>query len=264
MLVEYRFSENRFDRMPALAADLVRRQCAVIIAGGNAAALAAKAATTAIPIVFVTGDDPINIGLVESLARPGGNVTGIFIYASGDLESKHLELLREVAPKTAVLGVLVNPVSAEAKFQVTRAEMAARALGLQTLILNASSENDFDMVFATLSQQQAAALLIAGDALFTGEVNRLVALTGKQGVPAIYFQREFAVAGGLMSYGPSLTEAYREAGTYIRKILNGAKAAELPVLQPTKFELVINLKTAKAIGLDVPWFLQQRVDEVIE
>jgi putative ABC transport system substrate-binding protein len=250
--------------MPALAADLVRRQCAVIIAGGNAAALAAKAATATIPIVFVTGDDPINIGLVESLARPGGNVTGIFFYAGGDLESKHMELLREAAPKTAILGVLVNPVSAEAKFQVKRAEIAARALGLQILILNASSENDFDTVFATLSRQQAAALLIAGDALFTGEVKRLVALTAQQGIPAIYFQREFAAAGGLMSYGPSITDAYREASGYIRKILNGAKPAELPVLQPTKFELVINLRTAKALGIDVPWSLQQRADEVIE
>jgi putative ABC transport system substrate-binding protein len=264
LLVEYRFSDDRFDRMPALAADLVRRQCAVIIAGGNAAALAAKAATATIPIVFVTGDDPINIGLVESLARPGGNVTGIFFYAGGDLESKHLELLREAAPKTAILGVLVNPVSAEAKFQVKRAEIAARALGLQILILNASSENDFDTVFATLSRQQAAALVIAGDALFTGEVKRLAALTAQQVIPAIYFQREFAAAGGLMSYGPSITDAYREASGYIRKILNGAKPAELPVLQPTKFELVINLRTAKALGIDVPWSLQQRADEVIE
>ena len=212
---------------------------------------------------YSTGDDPINIGLVESLARPGGNVTGVFFYAGGDLEFKHLELLREVAPKTAVVGVLINPVSAEAKFQLRRAQIAAGALGLQFLILNASSERDFDMVFATLPQQQAAAA-IAGDALFTGELNRLVALTVRQRIPAIYNQREFAAAGGLMSYGASITEAYRDVGVYTSKILKGAKPAELPVLQPTKFELVINLRTAKALGIDVPWFLQQRADEVIE
>jgi putative ABC transport system substrate-binding protein len=264
ILIEYRFSENRFDRMPVLVADLVHRHCAVIIAGGSAAALAAKAVTATIPIVFSTGDDPINIGLVESLARPGGNVTGIFHYAGGDLESKHLELLREVAPKTGVVGVLINPVNPETKFQVPRAEIAARALGLQLLILKASSETDFDAVFEALSRQQSAALLITGDSLFTGEVNRLAALTAQRGIPTIYFSREFAAAGGLMSYGPSITEAYRELGAYTRKILNGAKPAELPVLQPTKFELVINLKTAKTLGIDVPWFLQQRADEVIE
>jgi putative ABC transport system substrate-binding protein len=264
IVIEYRFSDNRFDRMPVLAADLVRRQCAVIIAGGAAAALAAKAVTTTIPILFSTGDDPINIGLVESLARPGGNVTGIFYFSGGDLESKQLEFLREVSPKTGVVGVLVHPLNPETKFQVPRAEMAARALGLQILILNASSENDFDTAFAALSREQSPALLIAGDALFTGEINRLAALTVQRGIPATYFSREFAAAGGLMSYGPSITDSFRELGAYTKKILNGAKPADLPVLQAAKFELVINLKTAKALGLNVPFQLQQLADEVIE
>ena len=264
ILIEYRFSENRSDRMPVLVADLVRRQCAVIIAGGSAAAITAKASTATIPIIFSTGDDPINIGLVESLARPGGNVTGIFYYAGGDLESKHLELLREVAPKTGVVGVLINPVNPETNFQVPRAEIAARALGLQLLILKASSETEFDTVFAALSQQQDAALLITGDSVFTGEVNRLSALTAQRRIPAIYFSREFPAAGGLMSYGPSITEAYRELGAYTKKILNGAKPAELPVVQPTKFELVFNLKTAKTLGLEFSPQFQQLADEVIE
>jgi putative ABC transport system substrate-binding protein len=182
IVVEYRFSENRFDQMPMLAADLVHRQCALIVAGGAAAALASKAATKTIPILFSTGDDPINIGLVESLARPGGNVTGIFYFASGDLESKQLELLRELAPKTSLVGVLVHPLNPETKFQLPRAEVAARALGLRIIALNASSERDFDKAFAALSREQSPALLIAGDALFTGEMNRLAALTVERGI----------------------------------------------------------------------------------
>jgi putative tryptophan/tyrosine transport system substrate-binding protein len=176
LLVEYRWSDNRLDRLAALAADLVRRQCAVIVAGGNAAALAAKAATATIPIVFATGEDPINIGLVPSLNRPEGNVTGIFFYSGADLQSKQLELLREVVPNTGVIGVLVNPKSPRAEFQATNAQEAARALGLSTSILNVTSENDFDRAFATLAQQQVGALLITGDALFTGQVERLIAL----------------------------------------------------------------------------------------
>jgi putative tryptophan/tyrosine transport system substrate-binding protein len=264
ILVEYRFSENRFDQMPLLAADLVHRQCAVIIAGGAAAALATKAVTRTIPILFSTGDDPINIGLVESLARPGGNVTGIFYFSGGDLESKQLELLRELAPKTGVIGVLVHPLNPETKFQLPRAEAAARALGLQIVALNASSERDFEKAFAALSREQFPALLIAGDALFTGEINRLAALTVERGIPATYFSREFAAAGGLMSYGPSITDSFRELGAYTRKILTGAKPADLPVLQATKFELVFNLKTAKALGINIPFHLQQLADEIIE
>jgi putative ABC transport system substrate-binding protein len=264
LVTEYRWSGNRLDRLPALAADLVRRQCALIIAGGNAAALAAKAATTTIPIVFATGDDPINIGLVASLNRPGGNVTGIFFYSGADLQSKQLELLREVVPSTGVKGVLVNPRSPQAESQARNAQVAARALGLSTLILNASSENDFDMAFATLAQQQAGALLITGDALFTGHVDRLVALTARQGIPAIHGLREFAAAGALMTYGASISDAYRQVGIYTGKILKGAKPAELPIMQPTTFELVINLKTAKALGIEIPATLLARADEVIE
>jgi putative ABC transport system substrate-binding protein len=264
LLVEYRWSDNQLDRLPALAADLVRRQCAVIVAGGNAAALAAKAATATIPIVFATGEDPINIGLVPSLNRPEGNVTGIFFYSGTDLQSKQLELLREVVPNTRVIGVLVNPKSPQAEFQATNAQEAARALGLSTSILNVTSENDFDRAFATLAQQQVGALLITGDALFTGQVERLIALSARHRIPAIQGLREFAAAGALMTYGASITDAYHEVGVYTSKILKGTKPAELPIMQPTKYELVINLKTAKALGLEIPPTLLTRADEVIE
>ena len=209
LLIEYRWSDNGLDRLATLAADLVRRQCAVIVAGGNAAALAAKAATATIPIVFATGDDPINIGLVPSLNRPEGNVTGIFFYLGADLQSKQLGLLREVVPNTGVIGVLVNPKSPQAESQATNAQEAARALGLSIAILNVRSENDFDIAFATLAQQGVGALLITGDAFFTGHVDRLVALTARQRIPAIQGLREFAAAGALMTYGANITDAYQ-------------------------------------------------------
>jgi putative ABC transport system substrate-binding protein len=264
LAIEYRWSDNQFDRLPALAADLVRRQCAVIIAGGNAAALAAKAATATIPIVFASGDDPVRMGLVDSLNRPGGNLTGIFFYSGADLESKQLEMLREVVPKATVIGLLVNPTSASVKAAVRDAQAAARALEQQIVVLNAANEGDFEAAFATLVQQRAGALLIAGDAFFTGHHDRLAALAARHQVPAISFAREFVAAGGMMSYGASITDAYRQAGLYAGRIVKGDKPAELPVMQPTKFELFVNLKTAKAFGVNIPESFLLRADEVIE
>ena len=261
--IEYRWAENQDERLPGLAADLVRHQCAVIVAGGNGAALAAKAASTKIPIIFATGDDPIALGLVASLNRPEGNVTGIFFY-SGVLESKQLELLREVAPKATQIGVLVNPTSRASVAQARDAQAATRALGQQIHIVNASSEGDIELAFMTLVQRQVSGILIAGNALFTGQRNRLVALAAQHTLPAIYYLREFVSAGGLMSYGPSITDAYRQVGDYAGRILKGAKPADLPVVLPTKFEFVINLKTARALGLVVPHGLITRADEVIE
>jgi putative tryptophan/tyrosine transport system substrate-binding protein len=262
-LIEYRWSEDR-DQLAALAADLVRRHCAVIIAGGNAAAAAAKAATATIPIVFATGDDPIHVGLVGSLNQPGGNLTGVYFYSGADLQSKQLGLLRELVPSAVLIGVLINPTSPQADSQARNAQVAARALGASTLTLNTSSQDDFDMAFATLAQQGAGALLIAGDALFTGHVDRLVALTIRQRIPAIHGLREFAAAGLLMTYGANIADAYRQVGVLTGRVLKGAKPAELPVMQPTKFEFVLNLKTAKALRLEVPPTLIARADEVIE
>ena len=264
LAIEYRWAENQGERLPGLVADLIRRQCAVIIAGGDAVAHAAKAATASIPIVFATGEDPVKVGLVASLNRPGGNLTGISFYNSADLHSKQLEFLREVVPKAAVIGLLVNPTQAAAESQQRDAQMAARALGKQILIVNASSERDFDMAFATLAQQRAGALLIAGSAFFTGQRDRLVALAARYALPTIYTLREFVAAGGMMSYGGSLTDAYRQVGVYAGRILRGEKPADLPVTLPTKFELVINLKTVKALGLTVPDKLLVAADEVIE
>jgi putative ABC transport system substrate-binding protein len=266
--IEYRWTENWTEnqggRLSALVADLIRRQCAVIIAGGAVEAHAAKVTTATIPIVFATGEDPVKVGLVASLNRPGGNLTGISFYNSADLHPKQLEFLREVVPKAAVIGLLVNPVQAAAESQKRNAQVAARALGAQILIVGAGSERDFDMAFATLAQQGAGALLIAGSALFTGQRDRLVALAARFALPTIYPLREFVAAGGLMSYGASLTDAYRQVGVYAGRILRGEKPADLPVTLPTKFELVINLKTVKALGLTVPDKLLVAADEVIE
>jgi len=262
-LIEYRWSEDR-DQLTALAADLVRRQCTVIIAGGNAAAAAAKTATATIPIVFATGDDPIHVGLVASLNQPGSNVTGVYFYSGADLQSKQLGLLRELVPSAVLIGVLINPRSPQGESQARNAQVAARVLGASIVTLNVSSQDDFDMAFATLAQQGVGALLIAGDALFTGHVDRLVALTIRQRIPALHGLREFAAAGLLMTYGANIANAYRQVGVYTSKILRGAKPAELPIIQPTKFDLVINLVTAKALGLTVPPTLLARADEVIE
>ena len=262
--IEYRWTDGQSDRLRAMAADLVRRRSAVIIGGGYAAALAAKAATATIPIVFATGDDPIQQGLVTSLSRPTGNVTGIFFHSGAILVSKQLELLREALPKAVVIGMLINPISTAAELQIRDAQAAARALGQQLHILHAESERDFDRAFATLAQKRASALVIAGNALFFGHRNRLVELGARHAMPLVCDVREYVAAGGLMSYGASITNAYRQTGIYAGRILKGAKPADLPVEQPTKFELVINLKTAKALGLDLPPMLLARADEVIE
>ena len=225
---------------------------------------AAKTATRTIPIVFATGEDPVKVGLVSRLNRPGSNITGVSSYTSADLESKQLELLREIVPKAAVIGVLVNPTNVSAQSQERDAQVAAHALGLQLFVVNAGSERDFETAFATLAQQRVEALLIAGSALFTGQRYRLVAVAARYALPTIYPLREFVAAGGMMSYGGSLTDAYRQVGVYAGRILKGEKPADLPVTLPTKFELVINLQTAKGLGIEIPPTLLARADEVIE
>jgi putative ABC transport system substrate-binding protein len=261
--IEARWAEGQYDRLPVLAADLVRRQVTVLAATTTPAALAAKRATSTIPIVFTLGADPIAIGLVDSLSRPSGNVTGVNNYLS-DLGAKRLELLRELVPSAAVIGVLVNPNFPDAESQTKDVKEAARKLGQQVEIVNANSESDFDRAFSTFVQLQARVLLVTVDPFFNSRRERLIALAALHKIPAMYFGREFVLAGGLMSYAANLADGYRQAGIYVGRILKGAKPADLPVVQPTKFELVINLKTAKALGLTVPLIMQMTADEVIE
>jgi putative ABC transport system substrate-binding protein len=263
--IDFRWAEGQNDRLPVLAADLVRRRVNVIVAPGSTpAALAAKAATATIPIVFQVGIDPVAAGLVTSLARPGGNVTGI-TNINTELVSKRLELLRELVPKATVVALLVNPTSPEIAESVSKdLQRTAGNLGLQLHILQATSERDFDSVFATLAQLQVGALVIAPDAFFISRSEQLGALTARHAIPAITQFREFAAAGGLMSYGGSFSEPVRQVGIYAGRILKGEKPDNLPVQQPMKVELVINLKTAKALGIAVPQSVQNRADEVIE
>jgi putative ABC transport system substrate-binding protein len=262
--IEYRWAEGRIDRLPAIIADLVHSQVAVIAATSTPAALAAKEATTTIPIVFETGGDPIQLGLVASLSRPGGNVTGV-TQMSQEVAPKELELLHELLPAVRVLALLVNPADpALSETQSSAFLSAAHPLGLELHILNASTESDFDAVFANVSLLRAGGLMIATDALFTSHSDLLGALAARHTVPAIYKGREFAAAGGLMSYGSDVADSYRLAGTYAGRILKGDKPGDLPVQQATKIELIINMKTAKALGITFPLTLLGRADEVIE
>jgi putative ABC transport system substrate-binding protein len=264
VVIEYLSAEDRYDLMPALAAELVRRQVAVLVAvGGAPPGLAAKAATSIIPIVFIIGGDPVKLGLVESLNRPGGNVTGVTIL-SGTLTAKRLELLRELLPGAGAVAFLINPTSPEAETQLTDVQAAARTVGQDIVVVEAGSVHDLDAAFAALPQQRANAVLIANDAIFVNHRKKLVALAARHSVPAMYFVREFADEGGLISYGNSLTDAYRRVGIQTARILKGAKPGDLPVEQAVKVELVINLRTAKTLGLTLPISLLGRADEVIE
>ena len=257
--IEYRWAYNQYDRLPALAADLVRRQVTVIAAIGSPSAPAAKATTTTIPIVFIIGFDPVEVGLVTSLARPGGNLTG-----SVEFGSKRLEVLHELLPTANIVAALVNPNTPAAETQLTELQTAARSLGLKLHILHASTDRDFDTVFTTLLQLGAGGLVVGNDPFFTTRSEQLAALTLRHAVPAIFQYRAFVEAGGLMSYGGNLAENYRLTGAYTGRILKGEKPADLPVQQSTKVELIINVRTAKALGLTVPATLLARADEVIE
>ena len=262
--IDYRWAENQYDRLPALAADLVKRQVRVIAAlGGPRPALAVKAATKTIPFVFIGGVDPVKLGLVDSFAKPGGNATGVNMFITA-VEAKRLGLLHELIPTASRIAVIVNPNSPEVDRQLSDLQTAARAIGRELKIFRVGTESEFDSAFATLAQDTAQALLVAGDPFFNSHRARIVALAERHKIPAIYEARSYATAGGLMSYGPNLPDMYRQVGLYTGQILKGTKPADLPVIQPTALELVINLKTAKALGLAVPPVLLARADDVIE
>jgi putative ABC transport system substrate-binding protein len=262
--IAFRWAEGQYDQLPALAAELVQNQVVVIAAtGGVPSALAAKAATTTIPIVFTIGDDPLLYGLVASFNRPGGNVTGVALLAV-TLDTKRLQLVHELVPKATRIAFLVNPGNPQSETQLKSMEAAAHAVGLQMNIVKATSEKDIDIAFETLVQQPVDALLVGADGVFASRRKQIVDLAARHAVPTVYQYREFAEAGGLITYGPNLADGYHQAGVYVGRILKGEKPATLPVLQPARFELVINLKTAKALGLDVPPMLLARADEVIE
>jgi putative ABC transport system substrate-binding protein len=262
--IEYRWADDQYDRLPALAADLARRQVAVIATlGGNTASVAAKAATTTIPVVFHGSVDPVEAGLVASLNRPGGNVTGV-VTLNMDTGQKRLELMHELLPAATTIGLLLNPTNAVAEIQSKDLQAAARTLGLQLRIANASTERDFDAAFATLSQGQVGGLVIGPDGFLVSQSEQLAALTVRYALPTIFQYRAFVTAGGLMSYGGSVTDSYRLSGVYTGRILKGEKPADLPVQQATKVELIINLKTARTLGITFPITLLGRADEVIE
>jgi putative ABC transport system substrate-binding protein len=264
LTVEYRYAENQFNLLSSLAADLVRRRVVVIVASGTPAALAAKGATTTIPIVFATGGDPVALGLVQSLSRPGANVTGRASLIV-ELAPKQLQLLREFLPKAAVFGVLADPAFPNTPSIIADLQSAARMLILQLIVVNARTDSDLEMAFTTLSRQRVGAVLVPSTStFFNRRTEQLAALAARHSLPALFPYREFALAGGLMSYGSSLGYGYYQAGIYTGRILKGAKPADLPVMFPTKIELVINLKTAKALGLTIPETLLATADEVIQ
>ena len=263
LAIQYRWAEGHYDRLPAMAADLVGRKVDMIVATASPAALAAKNATSTIPIVFHTGDDPVATGLVASLARPGGNLTGTSLL-NVELAAKRFELLSELVPQARVIALLVNPKNWQTESVMRDVQEAARTKGRQLLILKAGTESEIDAAFAALVSSQAGALLVGADPFLSGRREQLVTLASRHAVPAIYQYREFAEAGGLISYGLSITAAYRQDGIYAGRVLKGEKPADLPVQEPTTFELVINLKTAAALGLTVPQSLLARADEIIE
>ena len=263
MAVEYRYAENQFDRLPALAADLVRRRVAVIVADSETAALAAKAVTTTIPIVFATGGDPVALGLVASLNRPGANLTGI-ANLHGEVAPKQLQLLRELIPNAARFGVLADPAFLGTQSVIADLQAAARILGLQLVVVYARTDSDLGTAFATFSQQRVGAVLVGDSTFYPRRTEQLAALAARHALPAIFQYREYALAGGLMSYGSSVGYLMHQAGIYTGRILKSDKPADLPVQQVTKIEMVVNLKTAKALGLTVPQSMLLRADEVIE
>jgi putative tryptophan/tyrosine transport system substrate-binding protein len=261
--IESRWAENQIDRLPALAADLVRRRVAVIVASGDDAALAAKAATTTIPIFFLVGGDPVALGLVASLNRPGGNLTGT-VGLAAELAPKRLQLLRELLPNAALFGVLVDPAIATTQFVIADLQAAARTLGLELFVVTARTDSDLETAFATFSQQHVDAVLVSTGNFFTRRTEQLVALAARHALPAVFSWREFVLAGGLMSYGSSIGYVYHQAAIYTGRILKGERPADLPVEQLVKIELIINLKTAKALGLTIPETLLATADEVIQ
>jgi putative ABC transport system substrate-binding protein len=263
VIIQYRFASGHYDRLSAMAAELARNPIALFVTGSDPATLAAKAATATIPIVFSVGSDPVKLGLVASFNRPGGNATGLSILTAL-LEPKRLGLLHELVPQAARVGILLNPQYPLAESQSRDVQEAARAIGLQVHLLPASNDGEIDAAFQTVSERHIAALSVAADPYFDTRRDKIVALAARHAIPAMYHFREHTASGGLMSYGIDLPDVYRQVGVYAGRILKGARPADLPVMQPTKFEFVINLKTAKALGLEVPLHLQQLADEVIE
>jgi putative ABC transport system substrate-binding protein len=262
--IEFRWAEGHYDSLPEMAADLVRRKVAVLVStGGSPSVMAAKAATATIPIVFTIGIDPIHLGIVTSLSRPGGNITGVNLFAT-QMETKRLGLLRALIPGVQLIAVLLNPNEPNYAFQLRDVQESAVAIGQQLHILRASNVSDFDAAFATAVQLRAGAMLVSSDPFFNSQRDKIVALAARYSIPAIYEWREYALAGGLMSYGTNISDGYRQAGVYAGRILKGEKPADLPVVQSARFELVINLKTAKALGIEVPPNLSAEADEIIE